>query len=491
MYRSVPYLLSLLVLYISFAEARPGSWYYPWRFQPGSNSVQTTTAVSTGNTTSIRDAFSTDDGAPANTPNTITARSMPGKPVFVHYMVGGMMEEHVEQDIIHAKALDIDAFALNFDQFAYWSNDTVDFAFKYAKMHDFKLFFSFDMSEGRFASPAQYADYLKTYIASPAYFSYKGVPLVTTFAGSSVSNADWQSFKDDLGTPIILMPSFYDVTPTSTFFTDRPALDGTFNWNSWPPASSGQVPVSTTDDKTYLSAARASDKLFMMGMSPLQYKHMSTDWNWYARGEQNLEIRMGQVLDLQPDMLELQSWNDAGESHYMGTIWPEWIINPQTNPITRYTEALPHNGYWQVLHSFVRAWKRGETTTANMMPTNGKSVQGVFWHHPLLAHADCRSDIFAQVGNHNLVQDLVTGVILVAEGQTGLTATVTSGKKQLGTATLVSGFNKFSFDGLTTGSVSVKVTDESGNTVVSGTGPVEVVNWSLVCNYNFQVVPLS
>ena len=414
-----------------------------------------------------------------------------GKPVFVHYMVGGMLEEHIRQDILDAQALGIDAFALNLDQFAWWSNATVELAFKNAEELGFKLLFSFDMSDGHFDHPSEYAGFLQEKIQSPAHFRYNGVPLVTTFAGSAVSNSDWQAFKDSLETPVILMPSFYDVYPTSSFFSDRPALDGTFNWNSWPWSGDGKIPVNTNLDDIYLSAAKASNKLFMMGMSPLQYKHMSTEWNWYARGEQNFELRMGQVLAAQPDMLELQTWNDAGESHYMGTIWPEWIVDPDTNPITAYTKDLDHTGYHEILPAFIQAWKRGDTTAQNMVPTNGKSVQGVFWHHPLLAGADCSSDPLGQVGNHDIIEDLVAGVILVAEGQSGLQAVVTSGTTQLGTKTLTSGFNSFSFDGLTTGKVSVTVTDSSGSTIVGGIGPLEVVDQSAVCNYNFQVVALK
>ena len=404
-----------------------------------------------------------------------------------------MQEEHVRQDILDAQALGIDAFALNFDQFAYWSNGTVDFAFKHAEANNFKLFFSFDMSDGHFSHPSQYTEFLKTYLSSPAHFTYNGTPLVTTFAGSSVPNSAWQAFKDALGQPIILMPSFCDLPPTPSFFTDRPALDGTFNWNSWPWSSLGQTQVSVNDDITYLSAARSSakPKLFMMGMSPLQFKHMSPSWNWYARGEQNLEVRMSQVLALQPDMLELQTWNDAGESHYIGTIWPEWLVDPANNPVTAYTQDFDHTGYWQVLPAFIQAWKRGDTDVSAMVPTDGRSVQGVFWHHPLVASADCSDDPLGQVRGHELVEDLVTGIILVAEGQTGLGATVSSGSTQLGTAPLRAGFNSFSFDGLTTGAVRVVVTDDSGNIVVSGTGPLEVVDRSPVCNYNFQVVPLG
>jgi hypothetical protein len=55
----------------------------------------------------------------------------------------------------------------------------------------------------------------------------------------------------------------------------------------------------------------------MMGISPIQFKHLDAADNWYHRGEDTLEYRIGQALDLQPDMLEFQTWNDAGESHSM------------------------------------------------------------------------------------------------------------------------------------------------------------------------------
>lgn len=64
--------------------------------------------------------------------------------------------------------------------------------------------------------------------------------------------------------------------------------------------------------------------------------------------------------------------------------------------------------------------------------------------------------------------------ILVASGQTGLKAIVTSGSTTLGTQTLAPGFNGFSFLGMTTGTVSVKVVNAAGTTIISGSGPIPV-----------------
>ncbi|KAH8685139.1 glycosyl hydrolase family 71-domain-containing protein [Ilyonectria robusta] len=111
-------------------------------------------------------------------------------------------------------------------------------------------------------------------------------------------------------------------------------------------------PSPTGDDKTFQSAAQSSGKLFMVGVSPLQFKHMDVTHNWYRRGEDNLQFRLGQVLELQPDMIELQTWNDAGESHYMGNIWSEATGG---DAIPAYTDGYNHTGYWEILPSFIQA----------------------------------------------------------------------------------------------------------------------------------------
>lgn len=178
-----------------------------------------------------------------------------------------------------------------------------------------------------------------------------------------------------------------------------------FNWNSWPFADQGKVIVPTAADETFHNAAKSAGKLFMMGLSPLQFKHTSPYENWYRRGEQNLEYRFGQVLKLQPEMLEIQTWNDAGESHYMGNIWPEPIAGSK---IPAYTDGYDHTGYLQVLPSFIQAYKRGDTTTDKMFPTNGAAAQGVFWHHTLLTSADCSSDSMGKPSGLENAENQVT-----------------------------------------------------------------------------------
>ncbi|KAF7557835.1 hypothetical protein G7Z17_g353 [Cylindrodendrum hubeiense] len=416
----------------------------------------------------------------------LVPKATTNKPVFAHYMVGGVLTEHCRQDIVDAQSLGIDAFAINYDQYAWWSNNTVNYLFDHADELGFKIFFSFDMSGDYFATPSEYSQFLGDYIARDSYYTYNDVPLVSTFGGESVTTDEWKDLRSAVG-DILIVPSFYQTPPSATFFDEYSELDGIFNWNSWPQIAEGKVYVPTAEDKTFQSAAQSSGKLFMMGVSPLQFKHMNTDNNWYRRGERNLEYRLGQVLSLQPDMIELQTWNDAGESHYMGNFWPEVITG---DAIPAYTDGYNHTGYWEILPSFIQAWKRGDTTTANMVPTNGATAQGVFWHHTLLTTADCSSDQIGKPAGIENASNAVQGIILVKEGQTGLTVSVWSGSTLLGTKKLVAGFNRFVFTKMTTGTVTAQVLNGE-DVVVGASGPLAVVDTASVCNYNFQVVALS
>lgn len=401
-------------------------------------------------------------------------------------MIGEITDAHTRQDIVDAKALGFDAFAMNFgkhpaifrmtllmllvDQFAYWSNNTVDRLFKNADELGFGLFFSFDHAAKNLTDPNQYADYLKSYTKRSSYFKFNNKPVVSTFGGEDVTDDQWSSFKKIVG-DVLVIPGYYEIDPNTTFDQHK-SIDGVFNWNSWLPSDGGKGVVSDTDDETFQSKAKSASKLFMMGISPIQFKHLDSSNNWYRRGEDNLEYRFGQALDLQPDMLEFQTWNDAGESHYLGNLWDEPMT---TSPsIQAQVRDRDHKGYWQVLPAFIQAWKRGDRTTANMVPTNGNSVQGVFWHHTLTVDANCGSDSLVKSPDiKKAAEDAVSGIVLVAKGKKNLVAVVNVGSKELGKQTLVEGYNKFKFTGLTSGKVQLEVWD--GSTMVGGGyGKIEV-----------------
>jgi glucan endo-1,3-alpha-glucosidase len=275
----------------------------------------------------------------------------------------------------------------------------------------------------------------------------------------------------------------------------------------------------------------------MMGISPVQYEHLHETWNWYRRDEENTENRFGQILNLQPDIVQLQSWNDAGEvlvyidpyhmlhlclvvylartliyrstrdtqfyrkqlmlscllnlheGHYMGNIWPEAL----NEAMRRVTDGYDHKFYWAILGPFIRAWKRGDTDTKSMYPEKGNAVQGAFWHHTLIMSGSCTNDPVPKPRDVEIVgEDTVSGVLLVPAGKTdlvGVVNVVVDGqmKELSNTGALAPGFNKFKFGGLVPGKVQVEVWD--GRTMVGGGyGPIEVKSEAELCNHQFQVV---
>ncbi|KAG9204539.1 hypothetical protein G6514_000998 [Epicoccum nigrum] len=425
----------------------------------------------------------------------VQQRATKNKPVFAHYMIGQINPSETQTDIDNAATLGIDGFALNFDQFQDWSMNTVKDMFDYADKKDFKLFFSFDHN-GALVKPQNYENYLAEHVNRKSYFKIDGRPLVSTFGGEKVTNDEWARLKGVVdpvaGKKTLLIPGFYqDVSPANVF-TTRSNIDGVFNWNSWQDTWQGKQPVSMANDQAYMTKAHDSGRLFMMGISPLQYKNMNAGNNWYRRGEENLEIRLGQALSLQPDMLQFQSWNDAGESHYMGNVWQTPMS--KSPEIQELVKDRPHTAYWPIMKAFIKVWKNGETTTDNMVPANGKPVEGAFWHHTLTVDASCGTDKQPKSADiKTAAEDVVTAILMVAKGQTNLKAVVNVGGVQLDAVkSLKPGYNALKFSGDSFkkgGKVQLEVWD--GSTMVGGGYGAISVSTSATgkaCNYNFQVV---
>lgn len=418
----------------------------------------------------------------------------------IKFKVGGMTSAQAVEDVQQAQAMGLDAFALNIQSTATWCQASVGYLFSAAEAAGFKLFFSADMTSMQ--DPTDFiSTFLKPYYSNSAYYTYKGLPFVSTFYGGTIGgtysspNAFWQATLKNVmkaaSKPIYFVPSFSDSTTTTpaTFFSSFPVVDGQFDWDaSWPWAHQGIVNTSSTDDATYATSAHALGKTYMMGMSAVQFKHMDADNNWFRRGGLGLALRIPQILSVQPDFVEIQTWNDAGESHYIGPLWPAAIAG---TTIPAYTDGIDHSGWQQLLMPFMKAYKAGATSVSSVVPTNGKSVQGVFWHATLLSTATCSEDSYGKPSGSDLVQDVVEVAVVVASGVSGAKVSVKSNSKTIGTYPLSTGLNAFEVHGMTAGYVSVTVVDSSGKTLMSGTGNKTVAADSSFCNYNPQVVALA
>ncbi|CAF3955942.1 unnamed protein product, partial [Adineta steineri] len=163
-----------------------------------------------------------------------------------------------------------------------------------------------------FSHPSQFLGLIEQWHNHKSYYLHNGHPFVSTFYGarlsfgeSSPSNGWQKHYREPLqakGIWTYFVPAFSDAMGSPTGFTYAfPVIDGVMNWDgAWPYESDGQVDVSSASDQAYLTDTHTYSKTFMMAISPVQFKHMDHNQNWYRRGELNYATRIRQVLSLAP-----------------------------------------------------------------------------------------------------------------------------------------------------------------------------------------------
>ncbi|KAL7821817.1 glycoside hydrolase family 71 protein [Trichoderma gracile] len=447
------------------------------------------TSVPASSTTSARTTIrstSTKSSMSSGPTSTTVPRA-----VFAHYMVGSMTPDEAVKDVKDAKAVGFDAFALNtHDITSSWALNALQYLFDAADQNGFKLFISFDMS-WRTITPSQIPSFLLNYISRPSYYTIAGRPFVSTYDGGFIANSDWVSgFQQPLvsqGINPYFVPSFGDSSGwPNNFFSSYPSADGVFSWESaWPDPGTTISNVSDVVDQNLAQQARAANKIFMMPLSSFQFKYLGPGQDWYRIGEVNLPQRFEQILALKPDLVELITWNDAGEGHYVGNFFAEQIAG---SPIGDYANGFDHTGWQQLVTPFIKAYKSGTATSGSQILPPGSVPVGSLWYRTLLKSASCSSSI----QNYQQGQDTVNYAVLLPSN--GYTIKVYSNSKLIGSFAGTTGLNYGAVPGLSVGGGQyIQVVNSAGSVVASATGTKQVAAQSSnsVCNWNYEVVGLS
>ena len=196
---------------------------------------------------------------------------------------------------------------------------------------------------------------------------------------------------------------------------------------------------------------------------------------------------MEQVLALQPDFVEIVTWNDAGESHYIGNNWPEAISGAPA--IQAYSNGYDHSAWQAVLAPFIAAYKAGKTTTADITPFG--EFAGAFWYRPLLKDAACAGDNLGKPQGAENARDQINIAVLLPSNTTGATLRVTSGGKVVANLATTAGLNMAGV-AISTGAQKVELLDASGNILGAGSSTQDVTaDTSSTCNFNYQVVHIA
>lgn len=332
------------------------------------------------------------------------------KSVFAHFMVGNTYHYGVEdwkKDIVLAMGHEIDAFALNVGR-EDWQRERVQDAFTAAAGTDFRLFISLDMTSIPCASPADaepLKQYIKEYYHHPNQFRYNGLPMISTFFGEGClfgtgsPNQGWMSAIKGIGDmPLTFIPSFF-VDPGK--FGEFTVMDGAFSWNSgWP---MDNIPADFEMDEQYIRGL--GGRTYMAAMSPWFFTHYGPDtWNknWIFRTEDWHLCRRWELLiqnRAKIGIAEIVTWNDYGESHYIGPIAGDQPMSQA------WVDGFDHQGWLPLIQYYIHAFKTGE------YPTIVKD-QVFMWGRLYPAGADA-SDHVAKPKNWGWTEDNIYVVVLL------------------------------------------------------------------------------
>ncbi|KAL4948395.1 glycosyl hydrolase family 71-domain-containing protein [Aspergillus filifer] len=305
--------------------------------------------------------------------------------VFCHFMIGISSNRQsaadYDRDMQQAKDLGIDAFALNIgvDPF---TDTQLQYAYESAANNDMKVFISFDFNWYHTDQAAAVGSKIAQYASEPAQLMVDDKVFVSSFAGDGIDVAQIES---SAGTDIFWAPNYH---PGQGDFGD---VDSALNWMAWDNDGNNKAPkpganITVADgDQAYIDAL--GGKPYLAPASGWFFTHfggeVSYSKNWVFPGDLLWYNRWREILELAPRFVEIVTWNDYGESHYIGP-----LSSPHTDDgASKWVMDMPHNGWLEMSRPFIAAYKAGETSPDNYI----SDEKLIYWYRPTPKDVECDS----------------------------------------------------------------------------------------------------
>ncbi|KAJ1323709.1 glucan endo-1,3-alpha-glucosidase [Microdochium nivale] len=354
--------------------------------------------------------------------------------VTCHFMMGivsnRVSARDYDADMRAAKAAGIDAFALNIGTDSF-TDQQLDYAYQSAADNGMKVFISFDFN---WYNPGNSAGVVGQKIAKygsrPGQLLMDGRIFASSFIGDGLDAA---AVKNAAGSNVYFVPNFRPSTSTNN-------IEGAFNWMAWPNDGANRAPkpgqsLSVADgDNAYLNWL--GSKAYMAPISPWFFTHYGTEVsyskNWVFPGGSLLFDRWTQVLTKGFPMVQIITWNDYGESHYIGPLSSKHY----DDGASKWSNDMPHNGWLELSKPFIAAYK-AKATSVNNFITDEKVV---YWYRRNLKSTACDStdNTGSRPDGYNTLDDVVYVATLL---KSAARITVTSGGNTVVTRDVPAGAN--------------------------------------------------
>ncbi|KAK6527373.1 hypothetical protein TWF281_010553 [Arthrobotrys megalospora] len=304
--------------------------------------------------------------------------------VFAHFMIGIVSNRgspaDFDDDMKRAKALGIDAFALNIGVDPY-TDVQLNLAYQSAANNGMKVFISFDFNWYHTNQAVEVANKIKQYMNLPAQLYVDNKVFVSSFAGDGL---DVAALRANVGKEIFFAPNFHPEMGTN-FGT----IDGALNWMAWPNNGNNKAPtpghqVSVQQgDQAYIQAL--AGKPYIAPVSPWFFCHFGPEVpyskNWVFPSDLLWYDRWVDILKLGPRFIEVVTWNDYGEAHYIGPL----SSSHTDDGSSKYVNDLPHGGWMDMAKPFIAAYKAGATSVDSFI----QDEQVVYWYRPTPRGLNC------------------------------------------------------------------------------------------------------
>lgn len=281
-----------------------------------------------------------------------------------------------DKDMQRAKAAGIDAFALNIAKDDY-TDAQLGYAYESAANNGMKVFISFDYNYFTTDENTLVGQKLATYCSKPAQLQVDGKCFASTFNGdndpSKLFNAN--TIRSAAGVPLYLVPNLSPFGIRDQ--TSVADIDGAFNWMGWDSNGANRAPTSsvniTTSDADASYTSWLAGKAYMAPVSPWFFTDFSSK-AWVFPGDLLWFRRWNEILALAPPMLEIITWNDYGESHYVGSDADSSLHSDDGS--SRWANGLTHKGWLEMAEPYIAAFKAGakDITVAE--------EKLVYWYRP-------------------------------------------------------------------------------------------------------------
>ncbi|KAJ8079346.1 hypothetical protein PM082_021849 [Marasmius tenuissimus] len=157
-------------------------------------------------------------------------------------------------------------------------------------------------------------------------------------------------------------------------------LDASLDWNP-------DYQAYEDDSPSVQAAPRPSprNKGYIAPVSPWFFTHygaeVSYSKNWVFPSDLLFYLRWLEILALKPPFVEIITWNDYGESHYIGPL----ASKHTDDGASKWVNDMPHVGWANLSKPFIAAYKSSSPSVSPFITAD----QIIYWYRTIPKSLDC------------------------------------------------------------------------------------------------------